>query len=151
MQLFITLCLVSSSFSLSVLREEIKNDEDWHIWKLTHQKSYSNNGQENLRYLIWKDNFMRIVEHNKNNKKTVLAMNEFGDLTNTEFRATMPGLHQNNEKSGSTFLNPSNIKVPDSVDWRTKGMVTPIKNQKQCGSCWAFSAVRFVIFSFYVQ
>ena len=59
-------------------------------------------------------------------------MNQLGDLTPTEYRALMLGAKYPGDQtkdSGSTFLPVTGFKLPDTVDWRTKGYVTPVKNQ----------------------
>ncbi|XP_052265770.1 procathepsin L-like [Dreissena polymorpha] len=138
-------CLVACSLALNA-----QLNEEWESYKQVYEKAYEAN-VELLRREIWESNIRYIQQHNLEADRGLhtytLGMNKYGDMTHEEFVATMNGLKMNlsdpNPKSAcSKFTPPLNVKLsdlPDTVDWRTQGYVTPIKDQGQCGSCWSFS------------
>lgn len=140
MQTFLLLALVICAVSAHIKPME---DPLWREYKLKFGKFYKTTGEESARYLVWKQYLEDIQTHNKNPlNKFKKGINHFHDLTHTEFRQQMGNCAKvpKGKSEGSTWLPPTNVKIPDSVDWRQEGYVTPIKNQGQCGSCWAFSS-----------
>jgi len=110
-------------------------------WTHKHGKTYTVD-EFQYRWQIWKSNALFIENFNKQGNQTfTVSMNKFGDLSGKEFSKLYKGLKQVPHPAVSKMHNEVVIHstIPASVDWRTKGAVTGIKNQGQCGSCWSFS------------
>jgi cathepsin L len=114
-------------------------DASWTAWKLKYGKTYLSAAEDSARQAIFNKNVAYINKHNARTDVTfTLGMNQFGDLTNAEFQATYLRPFNASKRNGLAYQMPNSVD-PTSVDWRTQGYVTPIKDQGQCGSCWSFS------------
>eukprot|EP01114_Cavostelium_apophysatum_P011126 TRINITY_DN2531_c0_g1_i1.p1 TRINITY_DN2531_c0_g1~~TRINITY_DN2531_c0_g1_i1.p1 ORF type:complete len:338 (-),score=55.87 TRINITY_DN2531_c0_g1_i1:22-1035(-) len=115
-------------------------------------KTYANQEEFNLRFRYFQENLLRADELSKKNPQATFGVNKFSDLSQEEFatKYLMPNAEFKNnyvappakdftKKADALGVNCN--PNPTNYDWNSCGVVTPIYNQGQCGSTWAFGAV----------
>jgi len=110
------------------------------VWAATYGKVY-NGDEAATREAVYNANVAKMQEHNSQNSSWTMDVNQYSDLSPAEFQEQFLG-YSPQKSNLDTYLGQhqwEGEQLPDSVDWTTAGAVSPVKNQGQCGSCWAFS------------
>ncbi|KAM4664647.1 cathepsin K-like [Discoglossus pictus] len=146
MMLWFCLLVLALPLVRTSLYKDDTLDSEWDLWKRSHLKQYNSELDELKRRLIWEKNLKFITAHNLEHSQGLhtyeLAMNHLGDLTSEEVVRQMTGLKvPPNHQPNNTYDPDWTVRIPEYIDYRKRGYVTPVQNQGYCGSCWAFSSV----------
>lgn len=143
------LCLVLMLASWALLAafrtlHEASIEQKHEQWITKHGRIYADSEEKGKRLEIFANNVRFIEDFNRAGNRTFkLGLNAFSDKTVDEFLQFSTGLllPSTPRPRTTSFMHANITHIPRCIDWVAKGAVNAIKNQGQCGSCWAFSAV----------
>jgi len=142
--LLVTLLTLTGTISWFSIGKANQEETLFKQWAVQNNKVYADS-EYNVRLDNFKTNLKRIDELNRKNPKAIFAVNKFSDLSEKEFKETvlMKSFDADNTciwPYSRLFPTADTTKKPATFDWTTKpGVVSAVKNQASCGSCWTFS------------